>query len=36
MEMKNVARAYSKTFEKKVCQEGVIVWKLVLPIGTKD
>ena len=36
IQKKKVARAYNKRFRRKSFEEGELVWKVVLPIGSKD
>ena len=36
IQKKKVARAYNKRVRRKSFKEGELVWKVVLPIGSKD
>ena len=36
IQKKKVARAYNKRVRRKSFEEGELVWKVVLPIGSKD
>lgn len=36
LQMRKIARRYSKNVRWKQFKEGDLVWKLVLPVGPKD